>query len=149
MLHFTEIPFYDLTLDQLYEIMFLRQEVFVVEQDCPYIDADGIDNKCIHFCGRDDSGQLVAYTRLVPPNVSFERYSSIGRVITSQKIRRKGQGPVLMNKSIEACKRLWPDYDIKISAQTYLLKFYSSLGFVPKGEGYLEDGIPHVGMVLE
>ncbi len=142
-------PFNELTLDQLYAIMVLRQEVFVVEQDCPYIDADNKDQDSYHLMGWNEENQLVAYTRLVPKGISYEDYISIGRVITSKLVRKQGVGIELMKKSIDKIRELFGTNEpIKISAQVYLLRFYNSLGFKEKGEEYLEDGIPHTAMLL-
>ncbi len=150
MVNYTCKAFSELTLDQLYAIMVLRQEVFVVEQDCPYLDADHKDQDSYHLMGWDENNNLVAYTRLVPKGISYENYISIGRVITSQLVRRQGVGIELMNKSIEKIRELFGEREpIKISAQVYLLRFYNSLGFQEKGEEYMEDGIPHTAMILE
>ena len=126
--------------------MVLRQEVFVVEQDCPYLDADGKDQMAHHLMGYLDN-QLVAYTRLVPKGISYEKYISIGRVITAQSVRRGGYGKELMKRSIQQIRILYGQQAIKISAQCYLLKFYKGLGFEPVGEEYLEDNIPHIAMI--
>lgn len=139
----------DLTIDELYDIMVLRQEVFVVEQDCPYLDADGKDKIGWHVMLNNDEGQLLAYTRLLAPGVSYDKYSSIGRVVSSGKGRGKGYGKSVMEASIDAIIDLFPNHTIKISAQCYLLKFYNDLGFKEVGEEYLEDGIPHIGMIRE
>jgi len=149
MANYTCKKFQDLSLEELYESMALRQEVFVVEQDCPYLDADGKDQSSFHLMGHDEEGRLVAYTRLVPQGISYEKYPSIGRVVTSPIVRGKGVGKELMEASIEWCEKLWPGVSIKISAQTYLKKFYESLGFNQVGEGYLEDDIPHIPMLRE
>ena len=147
-LSYTLKHFSDLSLEELYAIMVLRQEVFIVEQDCPYIDADGLDQSAWHLLGYDEDGLFCAYTRLLQKGIAYPEYASIGRVITSSKTRSKGYGRELMEVSIQETKRLFNTDAIKISAQCYLLKFYSSLGFEPVGEEYLEDGIPHQGMVL-
>lgn len=139
----------ELTLDQLYDVLQLRQEVFVVEQDCPYLDADGKDQLSFHLLGYDDDRNLIAYTRLVPRGISYEDYASIGRVITAQSARGTGEGIQLMKKSMAAARQLWPELPIKISAQAHLATFYRKFGFVPTGEEYLEDDIPHVGMVVK
>ena len=111
--------FQELSLNELYTIMTLRQEVFVVEQDCPYIDADGKDQDSHHLMGFDESGSLVAYTRLVAPGISYKEVS-IGRVITAQSARGIGLGVVLMEKSIEAVEQLYGKVPIRISAQEHL-----------------------------
>jgi len=139
-------PFNELSLQQLYDIMVFRQEVFVVEQDCPYLDADGKDQMAHHLMGYLD-GQLVAYTRLLPKGGSYENYISIGRVITAQSVRRDGYGKGLVKRSIQEIRTLYGAFDIKISAQCYLLKFYKELGFQPVGKEYLEDNIPHIAMI--
>ncbi len=140
-------PFDQLTLQELYDIMVLRQEVFVVEQDCPYLDADGKDQNAWHLMGRDASGNLAAYTRLISKGVSYEKYPSIGRVVTSQTTRGNGIGKELMLQSLAWMEKLFPNESIKISAQCYLEKFYTGLGFEIVGESYLEDGIPHYPMI--
>lgn len=140
--------FKDLTVYELYDIMALRQEVFVVEQNCPYLDADGIDLFAQHLMIRNPEGKLIAYTRLIPEGVSYEGYTSIGRVLSSPSARGTGIGKLLMEKSIEATLTLFGrNKSIKIGAQSYLLAFYESFGFVSTGEEYLEDGIPHTKMI--
>ena len=143
------IPFYQLNLDEIYANMALRQEVFIVEQDCPYLDADGKDQEAWHLMGWDEAGDLVAYTRLLPQGISYEGYASIGRVVSSAKVRGKGAGKEIMKASIEWCKKLFPNQKVKISAQVYALKFYQNLGFKEIGEEYLEDNIPHMSMILD
>lgn len=127
--------------------MVLRQEVFVVEQDCPYLDADGKDQKGFHLMFWENN-KLIAYTRLLPKGVSYQDYCSIGRVVNSDQVRGRGIGKKLMLESIEQCKKLFPNQNIKISAQVYLLKFYQELGFEETGDRYDEDGIPHTSMIL-
>lgn len=140
--------FSDLTINELYAIMALRQEVFVVEQNCPYQDADGKDLLGHHLMMLDSSGVLVAYTRLLPQGVSYPDYTSIGRVVNSPSIRRKGIGLPLMQASIEAIATLYSKATpIKIGAQSYLIPFYEKCGFVNTQEHYLEDGIPHTKMI--
>jgi len=147
-LSFNCLPFEKLSLKELYDSMALRQEVFVVEQDCPYLDADGKDEAGQHLLGYNANGKLMAYTRLLPPGISYPDYASIGRVVTSPLVRRTGAGKVLMRESIAWCARLYGEVPIKISAQVYLIRFYESFGFKKVGAEYLEDDIPHVGMVL-
>lgn len=143
------LPFDSLTLRQLYAVLALRIDVFIVEQNCPFHDADGKDFIAWHCLGYDEDGDLVAYTRLFDVNLSFEGYTSIGRVATSNKVRGQGIGQKLMAYSIERCEKLYGLLPIKIGAQKYLLKFYESFGFQSTGEEYLEDGIPHVIMIRE
>jgi len=147
MVRFRCVPFYDLTLDELYAMLRLRAEVFVVEQNCVYQDVDNKDQRSFHLLAFDQENDLIGYTRLVPKGTSYKEYPSIGRVLTSEKVRRNGSGKILMKKSIEEIQRLFGEKEIKISAQCYLDKFYRSLGFVPIGDEYLEDDIPHVAMI--
>lgn len=139
-------PFAQLNLQSLYEIMQLRQSVFVVEQDCPYLDADGIDQQSLHVSGHQD-GQLVTYLRLVAPGVKYAE-PSLGRVITSQRVRGTGAGHVLLQVGLREHKRLYPGCDNRISAQAHLQGFYETAGFVRISEQpYLEDNIPHIEML--
>ena len=140
----TTKPFSALSPEELYTILQLRSEVFVVEQNCVYLDLDGKDQYCQHLMGWLD-GQLVAYTRLVPPGVSYE-FPSIGRVVTSPKARRGGWGRLLMEKSIEQVQLLYGISPIRIGAQLYLKAFYTSLGFAQSSDIYMEDGIEHIEM---
>ena len=141
------VSFAGLTPTELYAVLQLRQAVFVVEQNCPYLDADDKDQVSYHVLGEATDGTLHAYTRLVPRGVSYPTYPSIGRVLTSARVRGRGEGYRLMRFSIERCEQLFGKAALKISAQQHLQKFYAKLGFVATGEAYLEDGIPHVGMV--
>ena len=143
------LPFYQLNLDEIYAIMALRQEVFVVEQNCPYLDADGSDQEAWHLMGLNKDGKLIAYTRLLPQGVSYEKYAAIGRVVTSPSVRGQGAGKKIMKASIEWMEKLFPNQPVKISAQLYLLKFYNELGFQEIGEEYLEDDIPHIAMLYQ
>lgn len=148
MITFTCVPFVELTAYMLYDILALRQEVFVVEQNCPYQDCDGKDQDSWHLMGRNEEGDLICYTRLLPTGLAYPDYPSIGRVVSSPKARGTGAGKILMQKSIAQCHDLFGNIPIKIGAQSYLLAFYEGLGFVSTGEAYLEDGIPHTKMVL-
>ena len=138
--------FYQLNLDELYAIMVLRQEVFIVEQDCPYMDSDGKDQKSHHLLGYDTDGNLVAYLRLVAPTVSYKEIS-FGRIVTSYKVRGKGIGKLLMEEGIQQSDLLYGKVAIRISAQSYLIQFYKYFGFKTVGEEYLEDDIPHTEML--
>lgn len=149
MISFTCLPFNELSTYALYEILALRQEVFVVEQNCPYQDCDGKDLLSWHLMGRDESGKLVCYTRLLPKGISYDNYVSIGRVVSSPSVRGSGAGKILMDESIRMCRKLFGTQAIKIGAQTYLLRFYEGFGFRSTLEEYLEDGIPHTKMILE
>jgi ElaA protein len=139
-------PFEALTVYELYAILQLRSEVFVVEQHCAFLDADSKDHYCYHFCGWTE-GSLAAYSRLVPPAVTYKEMS-IGRVVTSQKFRRGGYGRMLMQESIATCYRLFGRQPIRIGAQLYLKQFYESFGFRQDGAVYDEDGIDHIHMML-
>lgn len=136
-----------LTKNELYRLLQLRAEVFVVEQDCAYQDVDGKDQKAYHLLCFDGE-QLVGYTRIFRPGDYFER-ASIGRVVVRENARKHGLGKVIMQKSIEFVEQELKEKDIELSAQTYLKRFYRSLGFQPVGEPYLEDGIPHIKMVYQ
>ncbi len=144
MIQFKIKPFNELSIVELYEILQLRSEVFVVEQNCVYQDIDGKDEKAIHVLGYYD-GVLAAYSRLFKPNEYFAD-SSIGRVIVKASHRDKKLGHDLMKASIAAVKELFNETNITISAQLYLQKFYESHGFITVGESYLEDDIPHIEM---
>lgn len=137
--------FAELNTDELYRIMAIRQEVFVVEQRCHYLDADGKDRQSLHVCGFRD-GELVAYARIVEPGVSYPEVS-IGRILTSQKVRGEGVGKELMDRSFQDILEHFGEVPIRISAQSYLERFYRNLGFSPTGKEYLEDEIPHTEMV--
>lgn len=138
--------FEDLTTNELYRILQVRQEVFSVEQNCAYQDADGKDFKCFHLIGYNAQMEIMAYSRIVPAGISFDEVS-IGRVICSQKARGIGAGKELMKRSIEFIEKQFGKTPIRIGAQCYLIKFYSDLGFKISGEEYLEDNIPHIEML--
>jgi ElaA protein len=146
-MNFQCINFEQLTLRQLYDVLALRTDVFIVEQNCPFHDTDGKDFVAHHCLGYDQDGDLVAYTRLFDTDLSFEGYISIGRVATARKVRGQGVGQELMRYSLQKCQELYGTKPIKIGAQQYLLRFYESFGFQSTGEDYLEDGIPHSIMI--
>ncbi len=137
--------FSDLSLSELYQVLRLRAEVFVVEQDCVYQDIDNKDQKALHVLGNKDN-HVVAYTRIFDKGDYFEN-ASIGRVVVAENERKYGYGHDLMKESIKAIENHFDTKQIKISAQTYLKKFYNSHDFVQVGEEYLEDGIPHIAMI--
>ncbi len=137
--------FANLSNIELYAMLRLRSEVFVVEQNCVYLDIDNNDLEAHHTLGWIGN-ELVASTRLFDKNIMYDNYQSIGRVLTAPKYRRTGAGKELMNYSIKECERLFGKGHIKIGAQFYLKKFYSELGFEQTGEIYLEDGIEHIPM---
>ncbi len=137
--------FEELSVDELYAILQLRNEVFVVEQDCVYMDTDNKDQRSYHFMGWDNA-KLAAYTRIIPPGIVFPE-SSIGRVVTSPAMRKKGLGRELMERSIEQVRSMYGNSPIRIGAQVYLLSFYKSFGFNSDGNTYIEDGIEHIEML--
>ncbi|MBM1105215.1 GNAT family N-acetyltransferase [Aurantibacter crassamenti] len=137
--------FDNLTKEELYEILQLRAEVFVIEQDCIYQDIDGKDQKALHVFGIKNN-QITAYTRIFKPGDYFDK-ASIGRVLVKSTQRKYGFGELIMKASITAIHEKFREETIHISAQSYLKKFYNSLGFNQEGEEYLEDGIPHIAMI--
>lgn len=148
MFEFTVKAFKDLSVEELYQILQLREDVFVVEQNCIYHDIDGIDKNCYHlFIIDQKSKEIISYARLVPANIKFD-VPSIGRVISNKNYRGLGLGKALISKAMEETKQLYKTDVIKISAQTYLFNFYSSLGFKAISEAYDEDGIEHVDMLV-
>jgi ElaA protein len=138
-------PFAELTPFELYCILQLRNEVFIVEQNCPYQDLDNKDLKSWHLMALDDD-KLVAYSRLLAPGISYSE-SSIGRIVSSPSVRKTGMGKKLVDESIVQIKRLFKTDNIRIGAQYYLKSFYESFGFVQDSEIYLEDNIPHIIML--
>jgi ElaA protein len=141
MKNFRLLKMSDMTALEWHRVLALRAQVFVVEQNCAYQDPDGKDVVSYHLL-MESGEELVAYARLVPPGVSYAE-AAIGRVVTSQTVRGKGWGKSLMEIAIAQIQKKFEVNEICISAQSYLLKFYSDLGFVAEGEEYLEDDIPH------
>jgi len=143
---FTYKSFHELTPYELYAILQLRNEVFVVEQNCVFQDADNKDQLSLHVMGWQNE-LLAGYTRLVPAGISYNE-PSIGRVVTSPKVRHAGIGKLLMQFSIRTLYNMWGKTTITIGAQLYLRNFYNSLGFQQCSNIYLEDGIQHIKMFL-
>ena len=143
----TVFKYQDLSPDRLYEILKLRSEVFVVEQKCAYQDLDNKDEKALHLVG-ENNNKIIAYTRIFKKG-DFFKNSSIGRVLVKKKYRNKDYGRKIMTSSIEKLKKDPKEETIELSAQKYLLKFYSEFGFEKVGEEYLEDNIPHIKMILK
>ncbi len=139
--------FYELNIQELYQILRLRSEVFVVEQDCVYLDLDNKDQISVHVF-QNEKDEIVAYTRIFKSG-DYYKNPSIGRVVVSKKNRGKELGKKIMIYSIEYIKNNLKGEKIELSAQTYLDKFYKDLGFYKTGEDYLEDGIPHQRMIKE
>jgi ElaA protein len=138
--------FRELSTEELYKILRLRSEVFVVEQNCVFLDMDNKDQVCDHLMGwRDD--ELLGYSRIVPSGISYAE-SSIGRIVSSPAARGMGIGRDLLVQSIRTLYRLHGKRDIRIGAQYYLKEFYESFDFVQTGEIYPEDGIDHIEMLL-
>jgi ElaA protein len=145
-LRITYKSFDQLTPAELYSILQLRSEVFVVEQNCVFQDMDGRDPQCFHVM--INQPELIAYARLVPAGVYYKEMS-VGRVITKASVRGTGIGKILMERCVQLCYEIWGAANIRIGAQCYAEKFYGSLGFSKAGDIYEEDGIPHVEMVKE
>ena len=141
---FTTKTFQELNTTELYQILQLRSEIFVVEQDCVYQDVDGKDQKSLHVFGFKND-KIIAYTRIFKPGDYFKN-ASIGRVVVAAEERKFGYGHDLIKASIKAIEDNFKVTEITISAQTYLKKFYESHQFKQVGEEYLEDGIPHIRM---
>lgn len=137
--------FNELSIQELYDMMYLRQVVFVVEQDAAYLDADRKDFKGMHVLQYKDN-ELAAYARVLAPGVSYTE-ASIGRVVSAPSWRRKRLGRPLMKKCLEVLKEKYQTETCRISAQTYLLPFYSEFGFEVCSDEYLEDGLPHFEML--
>lgn len=144
--HWHCLPFAALSTAQLYELLALRSEVFVVEQQCVFLDIDGVDPQVWHLLGHGDDGRLLAYARLLPPGLKSPTDAVIGRVVTAPAARGSGAGRALMGEAVAHGERLWPGHAITLHAQAHLERFYASFGFTPVGQPYVEDGIPHIEM---
>lgn len=146
-IHWKIKPFEALSVNELYDILRLRSEIFVVEQNCVYLDLDGKDKLALHLLGECDE-KIVAYSRLFKPGISFEN-ASIGRVVVDANYRDKKWGHELMKEAIAGIESHFGESKITIGAQLYLKKFYESHGFVQTSEMYLEDDIQHIEMKKE
>ena len=148
MLEWTWKRFEELTLDELYALLALRQEVFVVEQRSLYQDADGYDRGAHHLLGRTGGAEprLAAYLRVLPPGLKYPE-ASLGRVVTAPGARGQGQGKALVRQGLAFLEARFPGAPLRIGAQNYLRRFYEDFGFRAVGDVYDEDGIPHVDMV--
>jgi ElaA protein len=138
--------FKELTTSELYDLLQLRQQIFIVEQSCIYLDADGIDKKCLHLLGLVNN-KIVAYARIIPTGISYKT-PSIGRVVIDERYRGNKYAYQLMGKAIEITAEKFKPKKITISAQVYLKGFYQNLGFKAVGNVYLEDELPHLKMIL-
>ncbi|HEY0031501.1 MAG TPA: GNAT family N-acetyltransferase [Bacteroidia bacterium] len=145
-MHWEIKKFEALQVTELYAIMQLRAEVFIVEQNCPYQDADGKDLKSFHLMGYDENRKLIVFARILPQNVSYAEVS-IGRVVASPSVRGTGAGKLLMEQSLKEIETLFGKVPVRIGAQEYLKKFYEGFGFIQTSESYLEDNIPHIEML--
>tara|TARA_Y100001970_G_scaffold254636_1_gene330562 strand:+ start:375 stop:833 length:459 start_codon:yes stop_codon:yes gene_type:complete len=138
--------FDELSLDDLYAVLNLRQKVFIVEQDCPYIDADYTDQDAFHLLGYQGNN-LIAYLRAFKPGIKYEG-SSMGRIVTEKNSRGLGLGKEIIKEGVRFLKKEYPSYEIVISAQHRLQHFYIELGFISRGDVYLEDNIDHIQMYI-
>lgn len=134
------------TTQTLYDVLALRDQVFVVEQDSIYGDIDGVDKHCWHLCGYDSADRLAAYARLIAPGDKYDDASAIGRVVLTPAWRGSGAGKALLAEAVQQCLRLWPNTPIMLSAQADKLAFYSAFGFVAVSAPYDDGGILHVTM---
>ena len=139
--------FEDLTVSELYEVVELRERVFIVEQNCVYLDSDGADRWAWHLMGYSN-GKLVAYLRALPQGVKYPD-CSIGRIVTAAEVRKTGWGKELVKQGIARIDHQFGRSPIRISAQAYLEKFYSEFAFRRVSENYLEDNIPHLEMLRD
>ncbi|QIR16076.1 GNAT family N-acetyltransferase [Shewanella aestuarii] len=144
------LPFNQLSIDQLYELLTIRVDVFVVEQNCAYSELDNKDRhpQALHLLGYADDNTLAAYCRILPPEVSYPQ-ASIGRVLVVKSHRGKGLAEPLMQQAIDIALSQWPESGIQIGAQQHLQAFYQRLGFMNHSKVYLEDGIPHLDMIYQ
>ena len=138
-------PFSKLSTEELYQILKIRQEVFIVEQTCYYLDADGYDQQAVHIWAEKE-GEILAYSRVFEPGIKYKE-ASIGRVLSNPNYRKNKLGKILIRFSINTIEARFRTQSIRISAQDYLLHFYSEFGFQDTGKKYLEDDIPHTEMV--
>lgn len=137
--------FDELTVPELYKILKSRIDVFVIEQNCPYPDLDNYDQKAVHIWAEEE-GEMLAYCRIFDQDIKYDE-ASIGRVLTTEKARGKSLGKQLISYAVQTIENRFHTTEIKISAQDYLLKFYSDFGFIDTGKKYLEDDIPHTEMI--
>lgn len=144
MIQFQLLTFQELSVDQLYDVLKVRSEIFVVEQNCVYLDPDGKDKETLHLLGTVDN-KIAAYLRIFPPTPT-QNYIVFGRVVTASFARKSGYGKQLLKAFMDYCDKEYPGVLIKCSAQYYLKKFYEGFGLVAYGDIYDEDGIPHIGM---
>lgn len=137
--------FNKLRVDELYDLLYMRQQIFVVEQNCVYLDADGVDKECLHLLGLVNK-QIVGYARIIPAGISYKT-PAIGRVVVDEKYRGKGYARLLMDRAIKIAVKEFKAKKITISAQLYLKEFYQSIGFKVVGGVYLDCNLPHLKMI--
>jgi ElaA protein len=137
--------FAELSTSDLYAALSLRQAIFIVEQNCAFLDADGLDANAIHGLGRDEAGGLVAVARILPPGCKHP-LPSIGRIAVARQVRGAGFGRAIAASALSEAQRRYPGSPIQLDAQAHLEKFYASFGFARVGEPFDEDGIPHISM---
>jgi len=144
-INWTVKSFKELTLDELHDLLALRVEVFVVEQNCPYQEIDGKDKVAFHVLGKTNKGDIVATARILSKGISYPEVA-IGRVVTAKKIRELKKGNELMASCMSFIEKQFPNENVKLSAQSHLIHYYAKFGFVSTGKDYLEDNIPHTEM---
>ena len=140
-------PFHELTLDEFHDLISLRIDVFVLEQNCPYQDLDGKDKQSFHVIIQDENKDIIGTARILPAGISYPEIA-IGRVVSSRNKRNAKIGHLIMEQSLLFIDQKWPNQSVKLSAQTHLTKFYEKHGFASTGKEYFEDGIPHTEMKL-
>lgn len=138
----------ELSIDEFHDIIQLRIEVFVIEQNCPYQDLDGKDKKAHHLFCKNKKGEILATSRILPEGISYQEVA-IGRIVTSEKARGTGLGHELLEKSMNFCKEEYGPGPIRLSAQKHLENYYNRHNFFSTGKEYLEDGIPHIEMLFK
>jgi ElaA protein len=148
MLNWQIKHFNDLSLTEFHDLIQLRIKVFVIEQNCPYQELDGKDKKSYHLICRNQKGDLVGTFRILPPGISYNE-ASIGRVVLDEKYRGTKNGHKMMEEALTFINKEFEKESVRISGQKYLEKFYEKHGFISTGKEYLEDGIPHVEMILK
>lgn len=140
--------FQELTSEELYDLLALRVAVFVLEQNCPYQDLDGKDQKSFHLIKRNEKGELIATARVLPAGISYEEVS-IGRFVVADAARKNGVGLAILKETMAFIRTEFGEVAVRISAQQHLTHFYAQVGFSPTGKKYLEDGIPHEEMIYK
>ncbi|GIO27157.1 GNAT family N-acetyltransferase [Ornithinibacillus bavariensis] len=147
-MHWQLKSFNELTVQELYGILKARTDIFVVEQECPYPELDNYDQKSLHYYLTVE-GEIAAYVRLLPKGLVYKETPAIGRVLVVEKFRSRGYAREIMENALHIIDEKWQESSVRIQAQAYLKGFYESLGFQQISSEYLEDGIPHIDMLLE